>query len=320
MSTCPTPAPTAGPMHDRPALSAPPPPADTPDHPAHDLWRLMHAMPGIRRRFQFFVWTQSHLQPLLPHTVMACGAYHRQRRELVFDVFHSVVLSEPLLQSLSEPASPLLRAISRRWIEADGQPLNLPLNPPLEADGIELPDDARRELHALGHDSLLVHGVTRPQRPTEIETLFLFGGWPASRRRGATAHDTAAEMAQRLDLLLPQLHRAWQRVLATEQDLLRSQGRPPARVPRPSAPENPRDDGPITPRERQILRWVRDGLSNQAIALTLDISPLTVKNHVQKILRKLGAANRTQAVAQALAQGLIPNGETERPDDGHGLR
>ena len=37
------------------------------------------------------------------------------------------------------------------------------------------------------------------------------------------------------------------------------------------------------------------------------ISPLTVKNHVQKILRKLGASNRAQAVSKAISLGLIAN-------------
>ena len=65
----------------------------------------------------------------------------------------------------------------------------------------------------------------------------------------------------------------------------------------------------MTAREQQILRWVREGLSNQQIAEVLDISPLTVKNHVQKILRKLNAGNRAQAVAQALALHLIDAAE-----------
>ena len=43
------------------------------------------------------------------------------------------------------------------------------------------------------------------------------------------------------------------------------------------------------------------------IGEVLSISPLTVKNHVQKILRKLGASNRAQAVSKALSLGLIDN-------------
>ena len=64
---------------------------------------------------------------------------------------------------------------------------------------------------------------------------------------------------------------------------------------------------------QQVLCWVRDGMNNQEIGVQLGIGPLTVKNHVQKILRKLGAANRAQAVARAMNMNLLRRaaGDTE---------
>jgi DNA-binding NarL/FixJ family response regulator len=50
---------------------------------------------------------------------------------------------------------------------------------------------------------------------------------------------------------------------------------------------------------------VRDGKSNHEIGAILSISPLTVKNHMQRILRKLQASNRTQAVSKAMAMRLL---------------
>lgn len=61
----------------------------------------------------------------------------------------------------------------------------------------------------------------------------------------------------------------------------------------------------LTGREVEILEWVQEGKSNQEIGLILNISPLTVKNHVQKILRKLNVRNRAQAVSKATAMRLI---------------
>ena len=55
----------------------------------------------------------------------------------------------------------------------------------------------------------------------------------------------------------------------------------------------------VTGREREILQWLNIGKTNTEIAKILDISPLTVKNHVQNILRKLKATNRIHAVAKA---------------------
>jgi len=63
--------------------------------------------------------------------------------------------------------------------------------------------------------------------------------------------------------------------------------------------DKPAEDDPpvdrLTERERNVLELVADGLTNKAIARRLDISPSTVKAHVERVLAKLGAADRTQA-------------------------
>lgn len=62
---------------------------------------------------------------------------------------------------------------------------------------------------------------------------------------------------------------------------------------------------PVTPRETEILNYMAQGYLNKQIAFTLNISEQTVKNHVTSILRKLNANARTQAVVEAIKQGLI---------------
>ena len=61
----------------------------------------------------------------------------------------------------------------------------------------------------------------------------------------------------------------------------------------------------LTARESEVLRWVADGKSAWEIGEILDITKRTVDEHVQTALRKLGAANRTHAVAIALRDGII---------------
>lgn len=61
----------------------------------------------------------------------------------------------------------------------------------------------------------------------------------------------------------------------------------------------------LSPRERQVLGLMADGLSNQQIASALIVSPRTARYHVGTILNKLGASNRAQAVALGLHSGLI---------------
>jgi len=57
--------------------------------------------------------------------------------------------------------------------------------------------------------------------------------------------------------------------------------------------------GLFTPRELEVLGAIGDGLTNKMIARRLDISPHTVKFHVESLLRKLGARTRAEAVAKA---------------------
>jgi DNA-binding NarL/FixJ family response regulator len=61
----------------------------------------------------------------------------------------------------------------------------------------------------------------------------------------------------------------------------------------------------LTSREQEILALMADGLKNAAIATKLHISEATARFHVSNILRKLGAANRAQAVRIAFERGLI---------------
>lgn len=66
----------------------------------------------------------------------------------------------------------------------------------------------------------------------------------------------------------------------------------------------PREDH-LTNRERDVLKGMADGLPNKEIASKLSISAETVKVHVASVLKKTGAANRTDAVAIALRKGML---------------
>jgi LuxR family maltose regulon positive regulatory protein len=60
----------------------------------------------------------------------------------------------------------------------------------------------------------------------------------------------------------------------------------------------------LSERELEVLRLVARGASNSEIAERLVVSLATVKSHVNHIMNKLDAQNRTEAVAQARAAGL----------------
>jgi DNA-binding NarL/FixJ family response regulator len=72
-----------------------------------------------------------------------------------------------------------------------------------------------------------------------------------------------------------------------------------------ATPEAGQKTPALTQREREVLRLLADGFSNEEIGKRLFISPETVRTHVRKAMDKLDADTRTQAVAIALRQSLI---------------
>jgi DNA-binding NarL/FixJ family response regulator len=73
--------------------------------------------------------------------------------------------------------------------------------------------------------------------------------------------------------------------------------------PRPSSPAPPAAHlGALTPREREVLELLGQGMGNREIAAALDLAERTVKAHVSNILAKLDVTSRTQAAL--LARGL----------------
>ncbi len=69
--------------------------------------------------------------------------------------------------------------------------------------------------------------------------------------------------------------------------------------------DSPKTGGTLTPRERQVLTLIAEGLTNREIAESLVISIKTVDRHRENIMRKLDLHNRVALVRYAIAKGLI---------------
>jgi DNA-binding CsgD family transcriptional regulator len=78
----------------------------------------------------------------------------------------------------------------------------------------------------------------------------------------------------------------------------------PEEVAAPRAPDPPAP-GALTPREREILRWMAAGLQNKEIAQKLDLSLATVRNHIHNTLAKLEVHSKLEAVSLAFRNGWV---------------
>ena len=67
----------------------------------------------------------------------------------------------------------------------------------------------------------------------------------------------------------------------------------------------------LTPRQREIVNLLAQGIRPKEIAVRLSLSTATVRNHVHALLRRLGVSSQLEAVAKARALGLV------RPPGGH---
>ncbi|MBI5328091.1 MAG: autoinducer binding domain-containing protein [Deltaproteobacteria bacterium] len=85
-----------------------------------------------------------------------------------------------------------------------------------------------------------------------------------------------------VDIIIPHCHQAIAKVCKES-----------ARKPLPS----------LTPREAEIIQWIKDGKTNWEISVILNLSERTVKFHIENIKNKLNATNKAHAVAIALEQG-----------------
>lgn len=65
------------------------------------------------------------------------------------------------------------------------------------------------------------------------------------------------------------------------------------------------EDGPLSPRQQEVLELLADGFSAYTIAQTLGLSPPTVRNHISATLRRLDCHSQLEAVAVARRRHLL---------------
>jgi transcriptional regulator EpsA len=228
----------------------------------------------VHARAHFFSWTQGLLQSLIRHKLLICTLCLGKPPAFRADGFSMTTPDPTTLSDIFVRDASVAPALLKAWEERRYQPVTVDVTTNPVGSGA-----FTREIERLGGTQLLVHGVH--DADGRALTLFTFACRPGSIGPRQTY------LAQ---LLAPSLHAAWVRT-----QLQRT----------PSAVEKSSGQSILTVRELDILKWIYLGKSNFEIGAILKISPLTVKNHVQKILRKLDVVNRTQAIGKALELRIL---------------
>lgn len=246
------------------------------------LLRVIEAAVQVREPHQLFLWSQGQLQALLPHQAMVCLQFDATEALVRLECLHGTVLAPPVLAALADPVGGLALRMARHCRDGRRLPAMTDIGLMGEGEGVLLAG-FQDELRALGFENVLMHGSGRLDGGATMFALFGLPGKPGARQ------------AYFLDLLLAHMHLALLRLPApgrrAESDALPVVGGAIAR--------------PLSAREAEILRWVREGKSNYEVGRILGISALTVKNHLQRIYRTLGVSNRAHALARCMALRLL---------------
>jgi transcriptional regulator EpsA len=230
----------------------------------------------IYKRFQYFLWSQSSLHRFVQHEALVCAWGDVAANRYRYFVFSQNEEHEAAVRDLLRSSEGFMARFIAEWRQHGAAPYLL---------GAAVADhpfrDVADQLARFGFSGdALAHGTK--EIVGDGGSFFIF----------LNLSDTAGSAMDMymLELLMPYMHMALLRVIATENDSIADQGF--------------RSEA-LSSRELEVLHLVRDGKTNLEIAQFLEISTYTVKNHMKKILCKLNATNRTQAVTNGINSNVL---------------
>ena len=239
------------------------------------LLRIIARSLLVKRHYDLFQMVQGEMQDFIPHRILISAWGDFNSAEVKIDVISAIPGVRTHRTSTCD-VQRLLHALYLRWLASGREPLLLhnTLGELLAAS------NCRCSVHMAMHGmrSALVHGNHNARDGTNSLYLALNAG-------PITKSGVSIERFRFLaDLIVSQLDTAFCKITAFKR-LVEAGTRPAQRR------------GGLSQREVEIIDWVANGRTNAEISGILTISAYTVKNHVRQIMKKLGAGNRTEAVA-----------------------
>lgn len=240
----------------------------------------------VRSHFDVFNWLQGDMQQYLAHDIMIAAWGDFDKGTVLHDVI-SALTGVRSHSSNQEAVTPLLLGLFRRWTDLGGKPLAMTVGDKGFAAEARSPScalvDALQKMRCA-----LVHGIKDERGNYDC----LYASFRASECFGERECETMAVVLPYIDMALRQVellpHQTHSSLVISSPlvyDLLQNRG--------------------LSTREVEILQWVALGKTNPEIGRILKISEFTVKNHMQRIFKKMDVSNRAQAVG--LFKTLVNN-------------
>lgn len=246
----------------------------------------------IHSHLDLLNWLRGSLQYFLPHDILLASWGDFQRGEIDYDVV-SPLKGVRTASANAAGVATRMRDLHAHWSASGRQPFVTPAD---RLQGLFAQPTAHDPLRSVTPPvhTALVHGLN--DRRGGQDSLYVV----LSRQ-----HISERDSALTIDALLPHIDAAMRRVPNLQPtDAAGSTGArttlhapPQISVPRGTSHFAVLETG-MTGRELQIMQWVEMGKTNQEIGDILDISAYTVKNHLQRIFKKLDVYNRAQAVSR----------------------
>ena len=250
--------------------------------PVDDMNMLLHVVQqsfSFRQHYQLFSWLQDDVQQFVAHDIVIAAWGDFRSGEITFDIVSPL----PGIRTSNFDNKTVLAFIAplfARWHECGHAPYAIRSENGFSAAEISNPmtKDIMSRMRCC-----LVHGI-KDQRGRHDCIYALLGPAELGSDRSKLT----------LRFLLPYIDTVFRQVTHLPEQQLNHCSVTPALEPELLEGSH----CGISHREREIMNWVCRGKTNHEIGMILNISPYTVKNHLQRIFKKLDVMNRAQAAAK----------------------
>ena len=251
------------------------------------LLDIITAAIDIRSHEEFLIWAQGALQNFLPHEVMIAAWGDFSLGIIYYDIISAMPGARTHLMQEKDMAA-FLKRLYFYWISKDKTPSHLVA----EKTVIRCRDirDGQLKSKMQNMKTALFHAIKDMRGGSDSFFVLLSSEATVAPKTRKIFH----QILPYLDATLRQIEQLPRQKHEDYEE--------PIQAANHESELNIQSVLKLSDRESEIMGWVCSGKTNEEIGIILDISAFTVKNHMQRIFRKLQVVNRSQAVAMLRGQ------------------